>query len=165
VQTYQSAQWQCGAYSLYRFKGELIAVRQDNFEPQVMSKKYAPSVDEIRIELPGNGILILLSGSETIVSDSHVSVRYRQGGERLSLPGRPSKSLKKTLNEESVAPWLRDRLPLVFLDDELLWVALLGLTAEAAKYTEVNASGQGLGMTFEWLPPGLELSREANSRW
>ncbi|KRP38926.1 MAG: hypothetical protein ABS26_11890 [OM182 bacterium BACL3 MAG-120531-bin86] len=164
VHTDQSAQWQCGAYSLYRFKGELIAVREDDFEPQVMSKQHAPSADEVRIELPGNGILILLSGSETIVSDSHFSVRYRQGGERLSLPGRPSKSLKKTLNEESVAPWLRDRLPLVFIGNELLWVALLGPTAEAAKYTEVNASGQGLGVTFEWLSPALELSREANSR-
>jgi len=159
VHTNQSAQWQCGAYSLYRFKGELIAVLEDDFEPQVMSKKYAPSADEIRIELPGNGILILLLGSETIVSDTHFSVRYRQGGERLSLPGRPSKLLKKTLNEEGVAPWLRDRLPLVFLGDELLWVALLGLTTEAAKYTELNAAGQGLGVTFEWLSPALELSR------
>ena len=31
VHTDQSAQWQCGAYNLYRFKGELIAVLEDDF--------------------------------------------------------------------------------------------------------------------------------------
>ena len=162
--TAKGAKWHCGAYSLYRFKGELIAVHEDNFESQVLPEKHTPSSDEIRIELLSNGTLVLLLGSETNLGDSRFSVRYRQGGERLSLPGRPCKSLKKTFNEEGVAPWLRDRLPLVFLGDELLWVALLGLTAEAAKYTEVNAAGQCLGMTFKWLSPVLELSREANFR-
>ena len=53
---------------------------------------------------------------------------------------------------------------MVFLGDDLLWVALLGPTAEAAKYAAGNAAGQILGVNFKWLSPALELSREANSR-
>jgi len=55
-------------------------------------------------------------------------VRLRRGGERVRLPGRRhSQSLKKLLQAEGIPPWQRERLPLVYLADELaavgdLWV-------------------------------------------
>lgn len=55
-----------------------------------------------------------------------VEIRYRQGGERIQLGGHPHHhSLKKLLQEKAVPPWLRDQLPLLYGDDELL--AVLGL--------------------------------------
>ena len=86
-----------------------------------------------------------------------LQVRYRQGGEHLSLLGRPSKSLKKLLNEEGVSPWLRDRLPLVFCADELIWVAGLGY-CESAAAKAADRGDCGLArVTFSWEPPALEL--------
>ncbi len=47
-------------------------------------------------------------------------VAYRRGGERCRLPGRSgSRPLKKLLQEKAVPPWLRQRLPLLYIDGEL----------------------------------------------
>lgn len=52
-----------------------------------------------------------------------LEVRFREGGERAQVPGRPRRALKKILQESGVPPWLRDRLPLVHARGELLAVA------------------------------------------
>lgn len=54
-----------------------------------------------------------------------VTVRYRQGGERMRLPGRGGRDLKRLLQEHSIVPFVRQRLPLLFCQDEL--VAIAGL--------------------------------------
>ena len=53
---------------------------------------------------------------------SKVSVRSRKGGERFYWHGQ-TRVLKKLLQEWQVPPWLRDRLPLIYIDDELVAVA------------------------------------------
>lgn len=61
-------------------------------------------------------------------ADVQISVRFRQGGERCTPTGRNgSRLLKKLLQEAGLPPWLRDRVPLVYLNDSLaavgdLWV-------------------------------------------
>jgi tRNA(Ile)-lysidine synthase len=58
------------------------------------------------------------------------SVRARKGGERLRLAAnRPSRSLKNLFQEAGIAPWERDRLPLLYCGDELVWVPGLGIAA------------------------------------
>lgn len=54
----------------------------------------------------------------------NVSIRYRQGGERCCPQGRGphQHKLKTLLQEWQVAPWLRDRIPLVYVDDVLAQV-------------------------------------------
>jgi tRNA(Ile)-lysidine synthase len=53
-----------------------------------------------------------------------VSVRYRRGGERCRLPGREHHhELKKLLQDWSVPPWQRDRIPLLYIGNELAQVA------------------------------------------
>jgi tRNA(Ile)-lysidine synthase len=52
-----------------------------------------------------------------------VRVKFRQGGERCKPKGRAhSQSLKRLLQEYRIAPWLRDRLPLIYCDDQLVMV-------------------------------------------
>ncbi len=54
-------------------------------------------------------------------------VRLRGGGERLRPDARrPSRTLKNLLREAAVPPWLRDRLPLVYVDERLAWAAEVG---------------------------------------
>lgn len=60
----------------------------------------------------------------TLWDSSDVSIRSRQGGERIKLAGRSgSKKLKKLLNEEKILPWVRSSLPLIYLNDDLVAVA------------------------------------------
>lgn len=53
-----------------------------------------------------------------------VEVRLRQGGERcVPAPGGRHRSLKKLLQEMGEPPWVRARMPLVYVDDELACIA------------------------------------------
>jgi tRNA(Ile)-lysidine synthase len=52
-----------------------------------------------------------------------VDIRFRQGGERCKPAGRGhSNSLKKLLLEYKLAPWLRDRVPLFYVGEQLIAV-------------------------------------------
>ncbi|HKO88354.1 MAG TPA: tRNA lysidine(34) synthetase TilS [Burkholderiales bacterium] len=63
---------------------------------------------------------------------SRVQVRLRQGGERFRPDsGRPRRSLKKLFQEQGIAPWERDRLPLLFSEEALVFVPGIGVAAEA----------------------------------
>lgn len=58
-------------------------------------------------------------------------LRRRAGGERMRLrAGGPSRSLKNLLQEAGVPPWLRDDLPLLWVDGRLAWIAGVGVAAE-----------------------------------
>lgn len=65
--------------------------------------------------------------------DARVEVRFRQGGERFRPAGRGhSIVLKKLLQMNRVPPWLRDRIPLVYVDGELAAVAGFGVAESYA---------------------------------
>ncbi len=69
-----------------------------------------------------------LSLSRGPLAGHTLEVRFRQGGERLQPAGRAGRhALKKLLQEAGVPPWLRDRLPLLFLHGELIAVAGLSV--------------------------------------
>ncbi len=71
-------------------------------------------------------------------------IAYRQGGEVMQIAGRGHRDLKRLLNERGVPGFVRGRLPLLFLSDELLAVANLpGLDGPA----------QG-GWKLQWQPSG-----------
>ncbi|MEQ1812919.1 MAG: tRNA lysidine(34) synthetase TilS [Candidatus Nitrotoga sp.] len=60
-----------------------------------------------------------------------VTVRLRRGAERIRPHAqRPTRTLKNLLQEHAVPPWQRDRLPLLFCGEDLVWVAGVA-TAEA----------------------------------
>ena len=88
------------------------------------------------LELPGAGRLELMpAGGEAgivLAPGQVLAVRSRRGGERCQPLGRAhSQRLKKLLQEAGVPPWWRDRLPLLYLQDELVAVADLWLCASA----------------------------------
>lgn len=60
-----------------------------------------------------------------------LTLRFRQGGERFHPANRDkSQTLKKLMQEWQIAPWLRDRTPLLFCDEEL--VAVIGYAVAKA---------------------------------
>jgi tRNA(Ile)-lysidine synthase len=76
-----------------------------------------------------------------------VTIRMRRGGERLQPdPRRPRRSLKNLLQEARVPPWQRERLPLIFCGDELVWAA--GIGADCA----YSATSGEPALRPEWKP-------------
>ncbi len=89
---------------------------------------------ESRLRLPELGGTLRLkkcrgSGvSLARLAGAPVTVRLRQGGERLQVDSqRPRRSLKNLLQESRIPPWERARLPLLFCGDELVWAAGIGV--------------------------------------
>lgn len=73
-----------------------------------------------------------------------LEVRFRAGGERLQLPGRPTRPLKLLLQESAVPPWLRPCVPLICCNGMLLAAGdLFVQTAWPAQVPEKTA-------TFHW---------------
>lgn len=74
------------------------------------------------LDLPNVGTLcaLLTKGQGLRTDVQQVSVRYRQGGETLRLPGRKCHhSLKKLFQDWGIPPWQRDRVPLVYVGEKL----------------------------------------------
>ncbi|MFA7242352.1 MAG: tRNA lysidine(34) synthetase TilS [Sulfuricellaceae bacterium] len=66
--------------------------------------------------------------SLTQLAAAPVTVRYRRGGERMRPAcGRPTRSLKNLLQETAVPPWQRERLPLLYCGDDLVFVPEVGI--------------------------------------
>ncbi len=80
-----------------------------------------------------------------------LSVRYRQGGESCKLLGRPSKTLKKILQEVETPPWLRGRYPLLFSGKDLACIPGVGVCEEFA------AQAGDLAYLVNWCQPDLRL--------
>jgi len=125
-----------------------------------LGKTAADSLTEFpvagEVVLPGNGRLRLRAAQgEGICADklSDLSIRYRQGGESCRLAGRPSKTLKKVLQESEIPPWLRSRIPLFYIGEDFAGIPGVGVVEEfAAK------DGQA-GCIVEWQQPDLSLHR------
>lgn len=64
--------------------------------------------------------LVAVSASEGIIvpPQSQVEIRYRQGGETIRLRGK-KRSLKKLLQEFSIPPWMRENIPLIYVNGQL----------------------------------------------
>jgi len=75
------------------------------------------------LSLPDGGQLALIS-PHPVPDDLTWSVHARRGGERIVLPGRQhSHSLKHVLQQRAIAPWIRERVPLLSTPEGTLLAA------------------------------------------
>lgn len=96
---------------------------------------------ERRIELPALGGVLHIEPESAAdrpglahdrLSDGALVLRLRRGGERIRLASDgPSRTLKNVFQEQGVPAWQRARLPIAYLDEQLLWVAGIGFDARA----------------------------------
>lgn len=110
---------------MHRFKNHIYAFTSFDHDPA--------QILQWQIKLP----IDITSLQQTLVMNTHtglgldkkrlqsqLQVRFRQGGERICPAGRQGHhSLKKLFQEAEVPPWLRDRIPLIYQNDELIAVA------------------------------------------
>ncbi|WP_256376928.1 tRNA lysidine(34) synthetase TilS [Nitrosospira multiformis] len=79
------------------------------------------------------------------INEQPVTIRLRQGGERLRTDcNRPRRSLKNLLREASLPPWQRQRLPLIFSGEQLICVPGIGVDCD------FQAAGDEQGLLVEW---------------
>lgn len=71
-----------------------------------------------RYALPNNGLLEVQGELPGLLH-----IRYRHGGEQMQLPTRGRRDLKRLLQEQQVPQFLRERLPLAYLQQRLIAVA------------------------------------------
>jgi len=82
-----------------------------------------------------------------LLKKNSFQVRLRSGGERLRIDARrPSRTLKNLFQEAGVPPWERERMPLIFCGDDLVWAPGLGVDA---KYL---SAGRAPGLVPDWQP-------------
>lgn len=143
--------WQAGAMSVV-----LRRYRQNLHLQKVLSgdRTIEPVVWEPQkvLHLPSNGLIygIARKGDGLRAEESAIlSLRYRTGGESCKLHRRRTRPLKKILQDANIAPWLRDRLPLVYLEDELVCIPSVGICEGW------RARGKEMGWQVIWVPPDL----------
>jgi len=94
-----------------------------------------------------------------VLNEKSCTVKLRSGGERLQPhPRRPRRTLKNLFQEASIAPWERDRLPLLYCGSELAWVARLGVDER------FRASADSLGWVPQWRSKPLFLRKSQAAR-
>jgi tRNA(Ile)-lysidine synthase len=104
---------------------------------------------ENKIQLPDNSILQRFPATSGIPVSlwqaAKVTVRFRQGGEKIRLTGRKGQqSLKNLFQETAIPPWERDFIPLLYFDETLIAVADLWLSSH------VQTEQHGLYYKLKW---------------
>jgi len=122
-----------GGFSLRRYRRGLFVVRNLLVPPGWQGNWRGES--ELALP-PGLGALRFrrTTGcglSARLLQDQHVRIAFRAGGERIALAcNRPHRDLKKLFQEAGMAPWQRERTPLLFSGTELALVPGLGIAGE-----------------------------------
>jgi tRNA(Ile)-lysidine synthase len=125
------------------YRGELLP---DSATPAEFSSREWNG--EPRLKLPALGGELRFRkarGKGIALEHKPLSIRLRSGGERLQPdPRRPRRTLKNLFQEAGVPPWERERLPLLYRGDDLVWVPGLGIDAR------FQAPPGARGLVPEW---------------
>lgn len=123
-----------GGHTLRRHRGALHLVAALPLLAQTGAKLPRPWCGERSMEWPAlNGVLHMRRRRgagidlEKLLAQP-VTLRAREGGEKLQpAAARPHRALKDLFQMHGVPPWRRDRLPLLWSGEQLVWVAELGI--------------------------------------
>lgn len=140
-----------GGWEFHRYRGRLFAFPQ---LPPCAVERAIPWPEPAavldlgaahgRLLATGAGLALALPAGEP------VCVRFRVGGERLTpAGGSGSRPLKKVLQDTGLPPWLRARVPLLYVGDRL--AAVGDRVADAAF---VPAPGRPATLHLRWETPG-----------
>jgi tRNA(Ile)-lysidine synthase len=122
--------WDSG--EVRRYRGRLYALLPLAPLPAAVSAG-TPQPFDLGSGLGRIALVESLEGGLPLTAARSARIRFRAGGESLRPHlQRPRKRLKDLCQESGVVPWMRDRLPLVYLDDRLAAVGDLWIDAELA---------------------------------
>lgn len=124
-----------GETVIRRYQHALYCLQQSPPQMQTISWPHFPNALDLGNQM---GILDVESSDQGLAIPplSSVEVRFRQGGERLRWHGQ-TKALKKLCQQWQIPPWVRDRIPLIYVNDVL--AAVVGYAVSDDFYTEQDA--------------------------
>lgn len=136
-----------GARTRIEHDGATLRVYRGKLLEEQKTKAFAPRhwKGERRVPIPELGGELRFTPGDGIDSlwmkQGNLEIRLRGGGERLQLhPRRPRRTLKNLFQEAGVPSWVRERLPLLYCGNELVWAPGLG----------VDVRYRGRGVLPEW---------------
>lgn len=141
-----------GSFELRRFLGRAWAIPAPCRPASGLNYPWQGE-NELRLdELGGTLIFWPVQGqgiSRARLEQAQVTLRLRQGGERLQPDcKRPRRSLKNLFQEAGIPPWMRQTLPLLYSGENL--AAGLGIGIDCA----FQACPGEPGIMLEWKPAG-----------
>lgn len=149
-------------WQLRRFRDQLylLAVLEPVPDTPAGGYLWQPQADGRLVArvLPGNGSLRLHQMPVGVKRErpamrfpaGECVIRYRRGGEECALPGRPVRALKKILQESAVPPWVRERTPLLYIDNKLAWIVGVGVC------DGFQVVDEGAGWAVSWQMPSRQ---------
>ncbi len=140
------------SHTLRRFQGSAFIVENKketslSISPNTFSLIWS---GEKVIIMPDQSRLIFSKQTGAGIAIRHIQnaqliIRYRQGGETLKpAENRPTCSLKSLFQNSNIPPWQRNHLPLLYLNDALVAVTNIAVTASA------KAQADELGLLATW---------------
>ena len=91
----------------------------------------------------GEGLALARDG--LLQANTKLRIKNRDGGERFKPAlGRPSRTLKYVLQSIEMPPWQREQLPLIFMDETLVYIPNLGAA------TDFQAAPNEMGCVITW---------------
>lgn len=105
---------------LRRYRDELYLI-PSSMEAHNLKASYSWDLTQTLI-LPGIGHLrpVLVKGEGLKAHIKQVYIRFRRGGEIANITGRGRQSLKKLFQEWGIPPWERQRVPFIYLGEQLI---------------------------------------------
>lgn len=110
-------------HSVRRYRDRVFFLRQLPAIPQHFNSSTALSASNGLHSVDIDGLCRLdfefIPGHQVGEEDAQITIRFRQGGERLAVSESLHKTLKNWLQEQAVPPWIRERQPLIFVGSSL----------------------------------------------
>lgn len=117
-----------------RYRGRIVLT--PGGEPAAMADRPAlPWSGTAEQRLPDGSMIrcretVGIGVSRARLEGGTLCVRGRRGGERVTLrAGGPSRTLKNLLQEQGVPPWVREAMPLLYCNEQLVWIPGVGVAA------------------------------------
>ena len=120
-------------YCIRRYRNDLYCLTSCRDDSNLQEKNWP--MGQKQLKLDDGKTLMITEGtqgiSESIWLQAQVTVKYRKGKEKIRLPGRKGHhTLKNLYQEKAIPPWLRHNIPLIYLNDKLVAIADLWISAD-----------------------------------
>jgi tRNA(Ile)-lysidine synthase len=143
-----SPRMDCGEYALERYQSQVYLLPEFARQNTSLGEAGVVTVNLTQpSEIVGVGEVSFAEVSDgaglRLNPDDVLELRWRRGGERCRPVGKPyQQRLKKLFQERGVPPWWRERVPLLYLDNELLAVGDLWLCESSRLASETTGEGR-----------------------
>lgn len=138
------------ASKIYLLDQRLVSTHQADIEFQWSGEpsKYFSELKGTLIFQRGEvGVCVNILNEKTMV------IRRRLGGERLRLAkNRPTRDMKSHFQSAKIPFWLREKLPFIYIDDQLFFVGLLGVDAAFLVDEQTEPNGTSTKIELTWIP-------------